>query len=55
VPRGEEVGEGPDSTGRRRAADNGPAAVRMSGMRVGDAQTGEDGALTRGPSHCAGF
>jgi hypothetical protein len=55
VPCGEEVGEGPDSTYRRWTASNGPATVCTSGTRVGNAQTGEDGALTRGPSHCAGF
>jgi hypothetical protein len=40
---------------RQEVAGNGPAAVRTGDALVGGARTGEDGALTRGPDHCAGF
>jgi hypothetical protein len=39
----------------QQAADNGLAVARAGGAHVGGTQTGEDGALTRGPGLCAGF
>jgi hypothetical protein len=57
--RGGEAEEGGWSgPGRRHAArrwGRGPATTRAAGACVGDARTGEDGVLTRGPGHCVGF
>jgi hypothetical protein len=55
APRGEEVGEGPVPTDRWRAASNGADAMHVGSALVGIAWTREDGALTHGPSHSAGF
>jgi hypothetical protein len=43
VPRGEEVGEGPDPTGRRRVAGNGPTVTLVSGTHAGGAKQGRGG------------
>jgi hypothetical protein len=40
APHGEEVGEGPSPTGRRRAGDNSLAVAVAGGSHVGDAWSG---------------